>query len=89
MTDDTVARTPSPQYRQVNVPHISRSNRLTHLLSGQQYELLDWLKETTFPMEARFADVNFARQAYSLIVKRIINFGVLETFASIRGAKLS
>jgi hypothetical protein len=25
-----VARTPSPQYRQVNVPHISRCNKLTH-----------------------------------------------------------
>ena len=55
---------------------------LTHMLtaSGQQYELLDWLKETTFPMEARFADVDFARRAYSLIVKRIINSGVLELF---------
>ncbi len=31
-------------------------------------------------MEARFADVDFARHAYSLIVKRIINSGVLETF---------
>lgn len=42
---------------------------------GQQYELLDWLKETTFPMEARFADADFARRAYRLIVKRIINSG--------------
>lgn len=69
----------------MNVLHISRSNKLTYLLtaSGQQHELLDWLKETTFPMEARFADVDFARRAYSLIVKRIINSGVLETFASI------
>ena len=32
-------------------------------------------------MEARFADVDFARRAYSLIVKRIINSGVHETFA--------
>lgn len=61
---------------------ISCSNMLTHMLttSGQQYELLDWLKETTFPMEARFADVDFARRAYGLIVKRIINSGVLELF---------
>jgi cytosine/adenosine deaminase-related metal-dependent hydrolase len=51
---------------------------LTRLLttSGQQYELLDWLYEVTFPMEARFGDVNFARRAYELIVKRIINSGV-------------
>jgi hypothetical protein len=31
--------------------------------SGQQYELLDWLTEVTFPMETRFADVDFARRA--------------------------
>ncbi|KAI0306611.1 guanine deaminase [Multifurca ochricompacta] len=43
--------------------------------SGQQYELLDWLKEKTFPMEARFVDVDFARRAYDLIVKRIIDSG--------------
>ncbi|KAH9981327.1 hypothetical protein BGW80DRAFT_1454222 [Lactifluus volemus] len=43
--------------------------------SGQQYELLDWLTEVTFPMETRFADVDFARRAYELIVKRIINSG--------------
>ena len=79
-----VARASSPQYRRVILPHISRSNKLTDELtiSGQQHELLDWLKETTFPMEARFADVDFARRAYSLIVKRIINSGVHETFAS-------
>ena len=47
-------------------------------ISGQQYELLDWLYEVTFPMEARFGDVDFARRAYELIVKRIINSGVLQ-----------
>jgi cytosine/adenosine deaminase-related metal-dependent hydrolase len=52
---------------------------LTHKTgsSGQQYELLDWLMEVTFPMETRFANVDFARQAYELIVKRIIKSGVL------------
>jgi hypothetical protein len=39
-------------------------------------------------MEARFADVDFARRAYGLIVKRIINSGVLAQFP-LRGAKLS
>jgi cytosine/adenosine deaminase-related metal-dependent hydrolase len=68
-----------------------RAVTLTHTLttSGQQYELLDWLKEITFPMEARFADVDFARRAYSLIVERIISFGVLEHFPPLRGIKLS
>ncbi|ETW85964.1 hypothetical protein HETIRDRAFT_471217 [Heterobasidion irregulare TC 32-1] len=43
--------------------------------SGQQHELLDWLRETTFPMEAKYADVQFARRAYDATVKRIINSG--------------
>ncbi|KAK7693766.1 hypothetical protein QCA50_003338 [Cerrena zonata] len=42
---------------------------------GQQYELLDWLAEVTFPMESRFRDVNFARKAYPSVVRRIINCG--------------
>lgn len=40
-------------------------------------------------MEARFADVDFARRAYSLIVERIISFGVLGHFPPLRGIKLS
>ncbi|KAF8275054.1 Metallo-dependent hydrolase [Lactarius quietus] len=43
--------------------------------SGQQYELLDWLKEITFPMEARFADADFAYRAYTKIVERVIDSG--------------
>ncbi|KAI5899576.1 guanine deaminase [Schizophyllum commune H4-8] len=43
--------------------------------SGQQYELLDWLKHVTFPMEAKFADVDFARRTYESVVQRIINCG--------------
>ncbi|KAI0797642.1 guanine deaminase [Abortiporus biennis] len=43
--------------------------------SGQQHELLDWLSEVTFPMEARFKDVTFARKAYTSVVRRIIDCG--------------
>ncbi|KAI0054022.1 Metallo-dependent hydrolase [Auriscalpium vulgare] len=43
--------------------------------SGGQDELLDWLSNTTFPMEAKFADVDFARRAYSSVVRRFINSG--------------
>lgn len=43
---------------------------------GQQYELLDWLAEITFPMESRFQDVNFARKVYPSVVRRIIDSGV-------------
>ncbi|KAJ8519515.1 hypothetical protein ONZ45_g3543 [Pleurotus djamor] len=43
--------------------------------SGQQYELLQWLDNVTFPMEANFADVNFAKETYTSVVRRIINCG--------------
>lgn len=43
--------------------------------SGQQYELLDWLKYVTFPMEARFANTDFARNTYTHVVRRIIDAG--------------
>ncbi|TFY67024.1 hypothetical protein EVJ58_g1881 [Rhodofomes roseus] len=43
--------------------------------SGQQYELLDWLQEVTFPMEARFSDPGFARTTYETVVRRSIDCG--------------
>ncbi|KAI0320127.1 Metallo-dependent hydrolase [Amylostereum chailletii] len=43
--------------------------------SGQQYELLDWLNNVTFPMEAQFSDVDFARKAYGSVVRRIVDSG--------------
>lgn len=46
------------------------------LYSGQQYELLAWLDNVTFPMEANFADVDFARETYIEVVRRIVNCGV-------------
>lgn len=51
---------------------------LTRLLtiSGQQYELLDWLQNVTFPMEIRFENEEFARRAYDIVVKRVIDCGV-------------
>jgi len=61
---------------------------LTRLLttSGQQYELLDWLKEVTFPMEIRFGKEEFARRAYDMIVKRVIDCGVYSS--RLRGFKV-
>ncbi|RDB22164.1 Guanine deaminase [Hypsizygus marmoreus] len=43
--------------------------------SGQQYELLDWLNHVTFPMEAKFADVEFARHTYESVVRRSLDSG--------------
>lgn len=44
--------------------------------SGQEYELLDWLKYCTFPLEAKFADDVFAKRVYTTVVRRIVDAGV-------------
>ncbi|KAJ8079089.1 hypothetical protein AAF712_006467 [Marasmius tenuissimus] len=49
--------------------------QLPNIGLGAQYELLDWLDNITFPMEAKFSDDKFAEAAYSEIVRRIINAG--------------
>ncbi|KIY63053.1 guanine deaminase [Cylindrobasidium torrendii FP15055 ss-10] len=46
-----------------------------NLGSGGQYELLDWLQNVTFPMEAKFSDPEFARRTYTSVVQRVINNG--------------
>lgn len=52
------------------------SANLTALASGQQYQLLDWLSNITFPMEVKFADERFADEVYRSVVKRFIDSGV-------------
>ena len=42
---------------------------------GQQYELLDWLQNVTFPREKRFADTAYARRTYASVVQRLIDSG--------------
>ncbi|THH07287.1 hypothetical protein EW145_g3472 [Phellinidium pouzarii] len=54
------------------VPNMG-SEQIDH--SGQQYELLDWLENVTFPMESRFKDVEFAKKVYPGIVQRFIDCG--------------
>ncbi|TBU65562.1 Metallo-dependent hydrolase [Dichomitus squalens] len=49
--------------------------QVPNLGSGQEHELLDWLAEVTFPMEARFADADFAKRAYSSVIKRTLDYG--------------
>ncbi|TFY78765.1 hypothetical protein EWM64_g5243, partial [Hericium alpestre] len=49
--------------------------QMPNLGRGQEYELLDWLNEVTFPMEAKFSDVDFARRTYESVVRRTINSG--------------
>ena len=44
--------------------------------SGQEHELLDWLKHYTFPLEAKFKDESFAERVYRTVVRRIVDAGV-------------
>lgn len=37
---------------------------------GLDLPLLDWLQQYTFPMEARFGDLDFARSCYKKVVVR-------------------
>lgn len=55
---------PAPQF-----PNLGR---------GQQYELLDWLTNVTFPAEERLADVKYARALYKEVVRRTLAFGVCQ-----------
>ncbi|KAJ7097783.1 hypothetical protein B0H15DRAFT_822701 [Mycena belliarum] len=43
--------------------------------SGQQYELLEWLENITFPMESKFSDLDFAERTYASVVRRVIDSG--------------
>jgi guanine deaminase len=52
--------------------------------SGQQYELLDWLNNVTFPTEAKFSDIDFARRTYESVVRRVVDSGVSRSSGSKR-----
>ncbi|CAO1630687.1 unnamed protein product [Sympodiomycopsis kandeliae] len=42
---------------------------------GQEYELLDWLNNVTFPREKRFGDLKYAEKTYNSVVQRLIDSG--------------
>ncbi|KAH7889632.1 hypothetical protein F5I97DRAFT_1934499 [Phlebopus sp. FC_14] len=42
---------------------------------GGEYELLDWLKNCTFPTEANFSDLHYAARTYPDVVRRTITSG--------------
>jgi hypothetical protein len=46
------------------------------IVSGGEFELLQWLDNYTFPTEARFKDVEHAKRVYPDVVRRIVNSGV-------------
>ncbi|ORY05201.1 Metallo-dependent hydrolase [Basidiobolus meristosporus CBS 931.73] len=43
--------------------------------SGMDLQLLDWLNTFTFPRESRFNNTNYAKDAYSKVVDRVIRSG--------------
>jgi guanine deaminase len=43
---------------------------------GQEYQLLDWLSNVTFPREAMFSDSTYATAVYEEVVKRTLAVGV-------------
>ncbi|KAL4067168.1 hypothetical protein V8B97DRAFT_1874102 [Scleroderma yunnanense] len=49
--------------------------QIPNLGLGGDDQLLDWLKNTVFPTEARFKDTEYATRAYPDIVNRVINSG--------------
>lgn len=74
-----LACTAVPEYghvSRVSSPRLGWRLMTIVVCRGQQYELLDWLANVTFPTEARFADVEYAKKAYNSVVQRVLNCGV-------------
>jgi len=74
----SAARLTIPQPRNASrkgPPYHTLANFLLSF-SGQQDHLFDWLNNTTFPTEARFKDLEYARETYENVVTRVLNNGV-------------
>lgn len=56
--------------------------------SGMDLELMDWLQQQPFPEEAKFKDLDYARQAYSLFARQMKNSATTRAvvFATRHGA---
>ena len=76
MSSNRPACTATPQHWKVGCSIFQRLYSYAHTRhSGQEHELLDWLAKVTFPTEARFEDVAFARKSYTS--SRIIQFWIV------------
>lgn len=49
---------------------------INNVVRGGQYELLDWLKNVTFPKEAQFKEEEYAKEVYPDVVRRSLDCGV-------------
>lgn len=53
----------------VHAPQWPQTGKALHL------PLYDWLQDNTFPLEARYSDMNFARQVYPSLVETLLSNG--------------
>ena len=44
---------------------------------GMDYELIEWLNTYTFPEEAKYKDIEYAKKAYSIFATNIIFFLII------------
>lgn len=58
------------------LPCLQHAPQYPNLGLGQEYELLDWLQQLTFPREAKFTDSDYAHKVYDEVVRRNLNAGV-------------
>lgn len=56
--------------------HDQHAPQYPNLGLGQEYQLLDWLSEVTFPREKMFADQDYAAKVYEQVVLRTLSAGV-------------
>lgn len=60
----------------VKIANVQHAPQYPNLGLGQEYELLDWLQQLTFPREAKFTDLEYAEKVYDEVVRRNLNAGV-------------
>ncbi|EJD53527.1 guanine deaminase [Auricularia subglabra TFB-10046 SS5] len=53
----------------------THASQFPNMGRGQDYELLGWLHNITFPTESRFKDIEYARRTYRSVVRRVLDSG--------------
>ncbi|MBU3180848.1 guanine deaminase [Clostridium psychrophilum] len=61
------------------------ASQFANLGLGLDKELMPWLEEYTFPEEAKYADVSYAKKVYSSLIRELWKFGITRScvFATI------
>ena len=71
------ACTSTSEHGDVSCLPAPKASDVSSFSRGGQYELMDWLDKVTFPTEAKFVDVDFARHVYQSVVRRTLDAGVI------------